>query len=196
MDAQEFRNLKEVYLEIYEELDEAFKPMNEPKMQSQIKKHLTRNNAKRERGESGVDNRVGNMRNVINVIGKQQKSKSFADKKTEKGRRTFAKQNADKFLRKDNWHGAKDKLGYTLTVPNRHIARDEEGHKKHIERLKKSGVNAESFDIYDIIFLYLFDEGYVNTPEAAEAIMVNMSEEWRKSIVEAFHPVYGRGGAT
>ena len=28
------------------------------------------------------------------------------------------------------------------------------------------------------------DEGYAETPEAAEAIMVNMSEEWRDEIVE------------
>lgn len=27
------------------------------------------------------------------------------------------------------------------------------------------------------------DEGYAETPEAAEAIMVNMSEEWRNSIL-------------
>ena len=28
------------------------------------------------------------------------------------------------------------------------------------------------------------DEGYAETPEAAEAIMVNMSEDWRESIIE------------
>jgi hypothetical protein len=43
----------------------------------------------------------------------------------------------------------------------------------------------ESYDIYDIILSHLLDEGYAETPEAAEAIMVNMSEEWRESIVEA-----------
>ena len=40
-------------------------------------------------------------------------------------------------------------------------------------------------DIYDIILSHLLDEGYAETPEAAEAIMVNMSEEWREDIVEA-----------
>ncbi len=43
----------------------------------------------------------------------------------------------------------------------------------------------EEVDIYDIILSHLLDEGYAETPEAAEAIMVNMSEEWRESIVEA-----------
>jgi hypothetical protein len=41
----------------------------------------------------------------------------------------------------------------------------------------------EQVDIYDIILSHLLDEGYAETPEAAEAIMVNMSEEWRQSIV-------------
>jgi hypothetical protein len=54
---------------------------------------------------------------------------------------------------------------------------------KKLERQKKTGVSAESYDIYDIILSYLLDEGYAETPEAAEAIMVNMSEEWRQSIV-------------
>jgi hypothetical protein len=43
---------------------------------------------------------------------------------------------------------------------------------------------ADHYDIYDIILSHLLDEGYAETPEAAEAIMVNMSEEWRESIVE------------
>jgi hypothetical protein len=42
----------------------------------------------------------------------------------------------------------------------------------------------EEVDLYDIILSHLLDEGYAETPKAAEAIMVNMSEEWRDSIVE------------
>ena len=38
-------------------------------------------------------------------------------------------------------------------------------------------------DIYDIILSHLLDEGYAETPEAAEAIMVNMSEDWREIIL-------------
>jgi hypothetical protein len=50
------------------------------------------------------------------------------------------------------------------------------------ERVKR--IQQESYDLYDIILSHLLDEGYAETPEAAEAIMVNMSEEWRESIVE------------
>ena len=51
-----------------------------------------------------------------------------------------------------------------------------------LDKLKAS-VKKEEVDIYDIILSHLLDEGYAETPEAAEAIMVNMSEEWRDSII-------------
>ena len=41
----------------------------------------------------------------------------------------------------------------------------------------------EETDLYDIILSHLLDEGYAETPEQAEAIMVNMSEDWRESIL-------------
>ena len=54
---------------------------------------------------------------------------------------------------------------------------------KKLERQKKTGVS-ESFDLYDIILSHLLDEGYADTEQAAEAIMVNMSEDWRQDIME------------
>jgi hypothetical protein len=53
---------------------------------------------------------------------------------------------------------------------------------KHLDRMSLSH-RTEQADLYDIIFSHLLDEGYAETPEAAEAIMVNMSEEWRDSII-------------
>jgi hypothetical protein len=41
------------------------------------------------------------------------------------------------------------------------------------------------FSIFDYVLEYLVAEGYADTNENALAIMVNMSEEWRQSIVEA-----------
>ena len=49
--------------------------------------------------------------------------------------------------------------------------------KKHP---RKKRTQKEQVDLYDIILSHLLDEGYAETPEAAEAIMVNMSEEWRE----------------
>ena len=47
----------------------------------------------------------------------------------------------------------------------------------------KSAITKEQADLYDIILSHLLDEGYAETQEAAEAIMVNMSEDWRDSII-------------
>ena len=52
--------------------------------------------------------------------------------------------------------------------------------KKHPRKKRNQ---QEQTDLYDIILSHLLDEGYAETPEAAEAIMVNMSEEWRDSII-------------
>ena len=41
----------------------------------------------------------------------------------------------------------------------------------------------EEYDLYDVILSHLLDEGYAETIENAEAIMVNMSEDWRDSIL-------------
>jgi len=56
-------------------------------------------------------------------------------------------------------------------------------------RVKVKATN-EQISIYDIILSHLLDEGYAETPEAAEAIIVNMSEEWRESIVEQQVPIH------
>jgi hypothetical protein len=55
---------------------------------------------------------------------------------------------------------------------------------KDANKESQSKLNKEQVDLYDIILSHLLDEGYAETPEAAEAIMVNMSEDWRECIVE------------
>ena len=60
---------------------------------------------------------------------------------------------------------------------------------KKLRKQKAMGEFGEQVDLYDIILSHLLDEGYAETQEQAEVIMVNMSEDWRESIVE------GMGGA-
>ena len=55
---------------------------------------------------------------------------------------------------------------------------------KKLERQKKTGVSAESFDLYDIILSHLLDEGYASSAEAADKIILNMSEAWFEDIME------------
>ena len=49
---------------------------------------------------------------------------------------------------------------------------------------KKNVIRKEEVDLFDYILEHLVAEGYADTNEAALAIMANMSEDWRESIVE------------
>ena len=50
----------------------------------------------------------------------------------------------------------------------------------------------EGYDLYDLVLEHLIDEGFAETEEAAEAIMVNMSEDWRTSIISSLLSEIGR----
>ena len=52
---------------------------------------------------------------------------------------------------------------------------------------RPTGLN-NSADLFDIVKGHLMSEGYADTEEAALAIMANMSEEWRQSIIEQLDP--------
>jgi len=53
---------------------------------------------------------------------------------------------------------------------------------------RRRGEIKEDYDAYDVILEYLLDEGFAETLESAEAIMVNMSEEWIEGIFEERAP--------
>ena len=50
-------------------------------------------------------------------------------------------------------------------------------------KVSKEIVRKEEVDVYDIILSHLLDEGYASSVDAAEKIMVNMSEQWIESIL-------------
>jgi hypothetical protein len=63
----------------------------------------------------------------------------------------------------------------------------EKGGKEFLDRIADAKKKMkEEVDLYDIILSHLLDEGYASTEEAATAIMANMSEDWRDSVVEAY----------
>ena len=49
--------------------------------------------------------------------------------------------------------------------------------------LIESYIDEEIVDVYDVVLEHLMVEGYADTLEEAEAIMVNMSEEWKNEIL-------------
>jgi hypothetical protein len=77
-------------------------------------------------------------------------------------------------------------VGYVSPRPERETYRDSAGVERHTSgaRMPKREDQKESYDLFDVILEHLIAEGYADTNEAALAIMANMSEEWRESIVE------------
>ena len=111
-----------------------------------------------------------------------------------------------KFSGDDAYQKAKEKMRYKQSrkAPNQEPDKEKESIAKKIldkfkslarksKKVAKKAVDAAKAgkrrlmgeEVYDIICSYLLDEGYVTTEEAANNIMVNMSEQWRQSILEA-----------
>jgi hypothetical protein len=53
-------------------------------------------------------------------------------------------------------------------------------------KIIRRGKQEEGFDLYDLVLAHLIDEGYAETAEAATAIMANMSEDWKESILDNY----------
>jgi len=82
-----------------------------------------------------------------------------------------------------NWRRGADEYG--------HSGYDGEGgggslpKGKKLERQKKTGVSAESFNAYELVLDYLLEEGFASSEESADKIILNMSEAWFEDIMEA-----------
>jgi hypothetical protein len=183
MDAQEFRNLQEAYLEVYQELDEAEGSYGQtPKATAAygklaIKRRETPASEYSERGEKTkkVKSAEKNFYRTLNPDAGNRGKKSSKPSLVGSARRGMTQKDRD-------WSRGADEYG--------HSGYDGEGgggslpKGKKLERQKKTGVSAESFDLFDYILEHLVAEGYADTNEAAIAIMANMSGDWRQSIVE------------
>ena len=55
---------------------------------------------------------------------------------------------------------------------------------KKLTRQRKTGVSAESYNIYDILISHLLDEGYADDVKNAYCIIENMSENWVFKILD------------
>ena len=156
MNSQDLSNLQEAYLEVYQ-LDEDKRPIY---------------------GRGGA---IRKTETPLQIYGKQATAK---DKRTKhnipKGGTTIDKRDPDELFSGDYDRGsgnAAKRRAAALTKP------EAKKFPNRLTRSDKQGIK-DSYDLYDIILSHLLDEGYAETQEQAEVIMVNMSEDWRESILE------------
>ena len=182
MKPQDIQNLQEAYSQVHK-LDEAEGSYGQtPKAQQKMgdlanKRRNTPASEYSERGEK--KKKVDTASKHYNRMGNPD-----AGNKGKKSSRPYYPAGRKGMTQKDrDWSRGADEYG--------HSGYDGEGgggslpKGKKLERQKKTGVSAESFDLYDVILSHLLDEGYASTEESADKIILNMSESWFEEILEA-----------
>ena len=184
MNAQDIRNLSEAYMNVYRQLDESKYEKNLSLSPSE--KEDVRN--QRAFGSTSSQNRATGMRRTFHDAGRGgKKEPATGNEKSEISGRFGTGAEVRRKIRE--LKGRKSGRDFSKKVKQELAAKkyvkqqNSDFAAKNAEN-KISKFRREETDLYDIILSHLIDEGYAETPEAAEVIMVNMSEDWREDIVE------------
>ena len=173
MNSQEYRNLQEAYLDVYQELDEATamakRGLDEPAIRNKI--------ASQTRGGEFADK-----------AGKLADRETYGNTKKKAGRENLARKQRGTFRDTNSSSPGLRGYGHQSSDPAVKAKQDARGNQRARAALtpnERKQLNMESYDLFDYIMEYLITEGYADTNENALVIMANMSEDWRESIVEA-----------
>jgi hypothetical protein len=179
MDSKDIRNLQEAYLDVYTE--EEWIQIDEGE------------------GSYGATPKAHSAASRTRMTAKRKPFLNAMKSRTNPANRTDPYDSPRKGLTADDRERARAGSAYGVGTRQDHDypSQGPGGVTKSAKKLRKQkamGEFGEQLDIYDIVLSHLLDEGYATSEEAAEVIMVNMSEEWRDSILsEGEKPLpYGR----
>jgi hypothetical protein len=175
MNSQDFRNLQEAYNQVYE--------LDENRMASRMEKMPT--------APAKVGKATHSIKDLAPSKPPTPEEKAKARKALGLNEISNAKVAAVSKARQNNVNKAFDKLDDSR-VSSQNLATAVSKQQKNQRLSAKRDKRNEAVDLYDIILSHLLDEGYADTYESAERIMVNMSEEWRDSIIETRMDPRGR----
>jgi len=185
MNSQDFRNLQEAYLDVYE-LDEGAaedvakraRELARKKGQTPERKKIYQDLANKAGERARQDDptqTVGSSRFEYN----QKHGRPLITPEVSQSRSSQETLGGGTY-RRGSERLPKSKRKYDRQVLSGVRAASEQEKERARKRM---GINE---DIYDLILSHLLDEGYADTQEQAEVIMVNMSEDWRESICEGY----------
>jgi len=204
MNSQDLHNLQEAYTQVYNELDEerapGVKPYKAGPTQAEVRadaRRARRTQSERDKDKSGYGSedkfksdwklravpsskskrKDGTEETVSQRMDREKPyaTRPFSPLFTKQGSRT-----ASAVTRATEGPG--EPQAVTMPRQGREEVKSRAKSKPSREIIRK-GKQEEGFDMFDLILSHLLDEGYADTQEAAIAIMSNMSEEWRDSII-------------
>jgi hypothetical protein len=173
MNSQDYRNLQEAYLNVYQEIDEETAMAKRGKDETEI-----RNTIAKKTGASGA----GSFADKATALAGRE---TYGDNKKKEDREKLARAQRGDFRNTTSSSPGLRGYAYKSNDPEVKAKQDARGAQRGRAALtpnERKQLNME-FDFYDIILSHLLDEGYADTNENALVIMTNMSEEWRESIL-------------
>ena len=164
MDSKQVKDLMEAYASVYSSL-------NEEEMED------AENEGKEKEGKESGKDEGGKHKEGKHKKGKEEPGEKKTEKEdVEEGLNPIA-------VNKEPKKGGPSTLGQLIGDK---LAGDKSFTKGKPPTAVVHGIKKEEVetDLFDVILEYLVAEGYADTNKAALAIMANMSEEWKQSIVE------------
>ena len=186
MNSQDYRNLQEAYLDVYEQeesLDEgigsAIRGFFGKKQKPEAPEPLSRGAQLRQRYNTGPEKSDTSVKRAI--INRSRDNATRAQAQVDRG--NASQSYADKA---NNAVDSYLKAGYNKYGADRSDSGGmggSGGSGSGNKARKRAAALNNSYDLFDYMMEYLIDEGYADTNENALVIMANMSEEWRESIL-------------
>jgi len=187
MNSQELRNLQEAYLDVYNNIMEKEDSPYEKASDAALDSRYGYGRATGDKHSFGRAANRSSAAAALRALRRGERSGSGTSTEAgsdavHQGWARTAKTSADQTPEQ------KERRSVLANTPYSNLSDDE----KKKDRVSFNAVKAvynnrknlnNSYDLYDLILSHLLDEGYAETVEAAERIMVNMSENWRNSIL-------------
>jgi len=197
MNSQDYRNLQEAYLNVYDNIMEKEDSEYEKASDAALDARYGYGRASGDKRSFGRAANRSSAAASIRAIRRGERSGSGTSTEAgsdavHQGWARTARTSTDQTPEK------KERRAGLANTPYSELPDDE----KEKDRVSFNAVRAvynrnktlnNSYDLYDIILSHLIDEGYAETVENAESIMVNMSEDWRDSIFEEVLDEANRG---
>ena len=203
MNSQEYRNLQEAYLDVYQEevLDELHRGRHG---QTETEYMDSRSDAgKQISGDSKTSGAAYSHRSYKGVgkpakPGERQETQGRMDRgtKIDIEYRKAARLKKEELSLDERVLGQDPEMRRARTKGDKRLppssgkeyAANQKKSISYMNKLTKKnkiipGMSHESYDLFDYIMEYLITEGYADTNENALVIMANMSEDWKNSII-------------